>query len=146
MVHALSRRETLIAMAAVTGSTPGTPFAWLPIPAGEAGVAADLGDRIDAAQRNGELPGLHGSCWRGAEEWRLMASACSARLGIPRGTSAWWSNGTAAERSSPPNAPSGGMNSGAAGHRRATYMTRPRWPPRKTLSSGSEPSRPPSST
>jgi hypothetical protein len=60
MVHALSRGEILIAMAAATGSTPATSFAWLPIPAGEAGVAADLGDRIDAAQRNGELPGLHG--------------------------------------------------------------------------------------
>jgi CubicO group peptidase (beta-lactamase class C family) len=60
MVHALSRREMLIGMAAAMGSTSATPFAWLPIPAGEAGVAVDLGDRIDAAQRNGELPGLHG--------------------------------------------------------------------------------------
>src|SRR5262245_30459247 len=59
-LHAHSRREMLIGMAAAMGSTPATPFAWLPIPAGEAGIAADLGDRIAAAQRNGELPGLHG--------------------------------------------------------------------------------------
>src|SRR5262245_28938283 len=34
--------------------------AWQPVTASEAGIAADLGDRIDAAYRKGELPGLHG--------------------------------------------------------------------------------------
>jgi CubicO group peptidase (beta-lactamase class C family) len=41
-------------------ATAGTPFAWLPITAGDAGIAPDLGDRIDAAHQGGELPGLHG--------------------------------------------------------------------------------------
>jgi CubicO group peptidase (beta-lactamase class C family) len=42
------------------GATAPTPFAWLPITASDAGIAPDLGDRIDAAHRNGELRGLHG--------------------------------------------------------------------------------------
>jgi len=41
-------------------ATAAMPFDWLPINAGEAGIAPDLGDRIDAAHHNGELPGLHG--------------------------------------------------------------------------------------
>jgi CubicO group peptidase (beta-lactamase class C family) len=36
------------------------PFAWHTITALDAGIVPDLADRIDAAQRNGELPGLHG--------------------------------------------------------------------------------------
>jgi CubicO group peptidase (beta-lactamase class C family) len=36
------------------------PFGWRPIAAGDAGLAPDLGDRIDAAHRRGDLPGLHG--------------------------------------------------------------------------------------
>jgi CubicO group peptidase (beta-lactamase class C family) len=60
MTHSISRRDMLIAMGAAMGSTAAAPFAWSPIPAGDAGLAADLGDRIDAAQRNGELRGLHG--------------------------------------------------------------------------------------
>jgi CubicO group peptidase (beta-lactamase class C family) len=42
------------------GATPATPSAWQTVPAGDAGIAPDLGDRIDAAHRKGELPGLHG--------------------------------------------------------------------------------------
>jgi CubicO group peptidase (beta-lactamase class C family) len=56
----LSRREILITMGAAMGSTGATPFTWVPISERDAGVAAALGDRIDAAQRKGELPGLHG--------------------------------------------------------------------------------------
>ena len=41
-------------------ATAGTPFAWRPITAGDAGIAPDLGNRIDAAHQAGELPGLHG--------------------------------------------------------------------------------------
>jgi CubicO group peptidase (beta-lactamase class C family) len=41
-------------------ATAGTPFAWVPITAGDAGIVPDLGDRIDAAHEAGELPGLHG--------------------------------------------------------------------------------------
>jgi hypothetical protein len=42
------------------GSTAAAPFAWSPITAGDAGFAADFGDRIDAVQRNAELRRLHG--------------------------------------------------------------------------------------
>jgi hypothetical protein len=41
-------------------ATAAQPFAWQAITASEAGIAPDLGDRIDAAHRNGELRGLHG--------------------------------------------------------------------------------------
>src|SRR5262249_43805399 len=41
-------------------ATAATPFAWQPIAAGDAGLAPDLGDRIDTAYRRGELAGLHG--------------------------------------------------------------------------------------
>ena len=41
-------------------ATASMPFAWQPSPAADAGIAPDLGDRIDAAHRGGELPGLHG--------------------------------------------------------------------------------------
>ena len=60
MTRPVSRRDMLIAMGAAMGSTAAAPFAWSPITAGDAGFAADFGDRIDAAQRNGELRGLHG--------------------------------------------------------------------------------------
>jgi hypothetical protein len=39
-------------------ATAATPFAWQPITASDAGIAPDLGDRIDAAHRTGELRGL----------------------------------------------------------------------------------------
>jgi CubicO group peptidase (beta-lactamase class C family) len=45
-----SRRTVLIGLGA----------AMLPVAATDAGLAPDLGDRIDAAQRRGELAGLHG--------------------------------------------------------------------------------------
>ena len=41
-------------------ATAATPFAWQPITATDAGLARDLGNRVDAAYHDGELPGLHG--------------------------------------------------------------------------------------
>jgi predicted aconitase len=54
MTRAISRRDMLITMGAAMGSTAATPFAWLPVTTDEAGIAADLGDRIDAAHGKGE--------------------------------------------------------------------------------------------
>jgi CubicO group peptidase (beta-lactamase class C family) len=60
MIPRTSRRNVLIGIGAAMCATPGTPFAWPPITASDAGIAPDLGHRVDAAHRKGELPGLHG--------------------------------------------------------------------------------------
>jgi CubicO group peptidase (beta-lactamase class C family) len=61
MIPGTSRRAMLIGIGATAMyPTTASSFAWLPIPAADAGLAPDLGDRIDAAHRNGELAGLHG--------------------------------------------------------------------------------------
>ena len=57
----INRRKTLIGLgAAAMPPLAATAFEWKPIAANEAGLADDLGSRIDAAQRAGALGGLHG--------------------------------------------------------------------------------------
>jgi CubicO group peptidase (beta-lactamase class C family) len=56
----LTRRAALISMGAAMCPTVVLPFAWESIAPADAGLASDLGDRIDADVRAGKLAGLHG--------------------------------------------------------------------------------------
>lgn len=57
----ISRRTTLVGLgAAAMSSSAASAFAWQSIAAKAAGLADDLGARIDAARRDGMLDGLHG--------------------------------------------------------------------------------------
>jgi CubicO group peptidase (beta-lactamase class C family) len=57
----ISRRNTLVGLGATAmSSSIASAFEWQPIAAKDAGLAEDLGARIDAAQRDGGLNGLHG--------------------------------------------------------------------------------------
>jgi CubicO group peptidase (beta-lactamase class C family) len=56
----ISRRNALIGLGAAMSPLAAAAFEWTSIALKEAGLADDLGGRIDAAQRDGALSGLHG--------------------------------------------------------------------------------------
>lgn len=73
MIPCISRRAVLVGIGASMCPTAATPCSWQPISAGDAGLAANLGDRIDKAHQSGALSGLHG-----------LVIACRGRLALER--------------------------------------------------------------